>query len=70
MSTDGGQSWQRPKSGFPPIFLFMRDVAFTPDKAAGFIVGQSGTILRTTDDGVTWSQVLPKVQLTAAAAAH
>lgn len=68
LSTNGGQSWETPKSGFPPIFLFMRDIAFTPDKAAGFIVGQSGTVLRTTDDGASWSQVLPKTQITASVA--
>ncbi len=67
VSTNGGQSWETPKVGFPPIFLFMRDVAFTADRSAGFIVGQSGTVLRSRDDGATWKQVLPQAQITASA---
>jgi len=59
VSTDGGQSWVTPKEGFPSIFTFMRDIAFSPGGEAGFIVGQAGSVLRSTDMGQTWTQVLP-----------
>lgn len=66
VSEDHGRTWKTPSSGFPPIFTFMRDIAFSPDRSVGYIVGQSGTILRSTDDGATWTQVLPRVAATAA----
>jgi photosystem II stability/assembly factor-like uncharacterized protein len=59
VSTDNGESWNTPKEGFPSIFTFMRDIAFSPDTKSGYIVGQAGTVLRSTDQGATWTQVLP-----------
>ena len=59
-STDGGSSW-RPAEGetFPELSTFMRDIAFDPTGRVGFIVGQTGKILRTEDSGISWSFVLP-----------
>ena len=37
----------------------MRDLAFSPSGRVGFIVGQGGKVLRTTDAGIQWKQVLP-----------
>ena len=37
----------------------MRDVGVTRDGRIGFIVGQTGQILRSTDSGIQWKQVLP-----------
>ena len=59
VSTDGGHSWDAPRSGFPSIFVFMRDLRFAPDSKLGLIVGQQGLILRSQDAGATWSRVLP-----------
>ncbi len=60
ISTDQGNSWVEPAPGtFPEVFTFMRDVAFEPTGRVGYIVGQSGQILRTTDAGYQWTQVLP-----------
>ena len=59
-SPDRGDTWTLPKAGaFPSIFTFMRDVDFEPDGRIGYIVGQSGQILRSTDAGHRWTQVLP-----------
>jgi photosystem II stability/assembly factor-like uncharacterized protein len=58
-SADQGRSWIVPKKGFPSIFTFMRDVAFGPGGKTGWIVGQTGMVLRTEDGGDTWTQVLP-----------
>jgi photosystem II stability/assembly factor-like uncharacterized protein len=44
---------------FPEVFTFMRDVAFDPSGKRGFIVGQTGQILRSEDAGYQWDQVLP-----------
>jgi photosystem II stability/assembly factor-like uncharacterized protein len=60
VSTDGGESWRPPDDGnVPEIFTFMRDVAFGPSGRVGFIVGQTGKILRSTDAGIQWKTVLP-----------
>ncbi len=59
VSLDGGETWRRPERGFPTVFTFMRDIDFSPDHAAGYIVGQRGKILRSTDEGASWSRVLP-----------
>jgi photosystem II stability/assembly factor-like uncharacterized protein len=37
----------------------MRDVAFAPDGKTGWIVGQTGMVLRSEDGGDSWTQVLP-----------
>ena len=58
-SADQGRSWLAPKKGFPSIFTYMRDVAFAPDGRTGWIVGQTGMVLRSEDGGETWTQVLP-----------
>jgi photosystem II stability/assembly factor-like uncharacterized protein len=58
VSNDGGVNWARP-DGFPTLFTFMRDISFDPDGRIGFIVGQSGKILRSDDSGKSWSTVLP-----------
>jgi photosystem II stability/assembly factor-like uncharacterized protein len=60
VSPDDGDTWVRPTDdAFPNIFTFMRDVAFDPEGRVGFIVGQTGQILRSTDAGHRWTQVLP-----------
>ncbi len=59
VSTDGGATWKEPDSGFPRIFTFMRDIRFADGRGVGFIVGQQGLVLRSEDDGQTWTQVLP-----------
>jgi photosystem II stability/assembly factor-like uncharacterized protein len=60
VSTDSGDSWHAPASGdFPELFTFMRDVAFDGSGRVGFIVGQTGQILRSTDSGIQWRRVLP-----------
>lgn len=60
ISTDDGNSWRPPADGdFPDIFTFLRDVGFDREGRVGFIVGQTGQILRSTDTGIRWTQVLP-----------
>ena len=60
VSTDNGDSWEPPAEGdFPNIFTFMRDVGFSRRGHVGFIVGQSGEILRSNDSGIRWKRVLP-----------
>lgn len=58
-STDGGETFA-PYSddSFPKIFTFMRDLDFGQPET-GYIVGAAGRILRTTDGGLRWTQVLP-----------
>lgn len=60
VSQDTGETWKQPETGFPTIFTFMRDINYAPGRQVGFIVGQQGLVLRTSDGGVSWSQVLPK----------
>jgi len=57
ISEDGGTSWVRQEKGFPKVFTFFRDMTFVG--STGFLVGQGGTILRTTDSGESWSHLLP-----------
>ena len=60
MSVDEGTTWSEPADGtFPALYTFMRDVAFDPSGQVGFIVGQTGQILRSDDAGFRWKQVLP-----------
>lgn len=60
VSLDDGETWQAPAAGtFPELFTFMRDVDFDPSGQVGFIVGQTGQILRSDDAGFKWVQVLP-----------
>jgi photosystem II stability/assembly factor-like uncharacterized protein len=60
VSSDGGDSWQEPRTGaFPEIFTFMRDVGFDSEGRVGFIVGQTGQILRSRDAGFQWGRVFP-----------
>lgn len=60
VSPDWGNTWAPPREGeFPEMFTFMRDVAFDPTGRVGFIVGQTGQILRSKDAGFEWKQVLP-----------
>ena len=59
-SPDGADTWQRTTSeNFPQIFTFMRDIGFAPGTKTGFIVGQAGRILKSSDGGRHWEQVLP-----------
>jgi photosystem II stability/assembly factor-like uncharacterized protein len=59
-SDDGGDTWRPPQDHeFPPIFTFMRDMAFDEPRDVGLIVGQTGMVLRSEDGGETWKQVLP-----------
>jgi photosystem II stability/assembly factor-like uncharacterized protein len=63
VSTDGGKTWTEPPAGtFPEVYTYMRDVEFDPQGRLGFIVGQRGQILRSTDAGFQWQQVLPVQQ--------
>src|SRR5947207_1642864 len=48
-SADSGWFWQNPL----PQGNYLRPVSFT-DANTGTVVGDSGTILRTTDGGATW----------------
>jgi len=58
-SSDAGQSWSEPETdAFPNVFTYMRDVSFDPSGRVGFIVGQTGQILRSTDAGHRWDHVL------------
>jgi photosystem II stability/assembly factor-like uncharacterized protein len=58
VSHDGGRVFTRVESGYPKMFTFMRDVDFAePDR--GWIVGAAGRVLRSSDGGATWHQVLP-----------
>ena len=60
VSVDGGESWDPPSQGtYPPLFTFMRDIAFDPSGEIGFVVGQAGRILKTADAGYRWQAVLP-----------
>jgi photosystem II stability/assembly factor-like uncharacterized protein len=59
-SGDDGSTWTMPTdSQFPTIFTFMRDIGFDTTSQSGFIVGQEGNVLRSTDGGKHWTQVLP-----------
>ncbi len=59
-STDEGRSWAEPgESDFPVVFTYMRDLGFARSGKVGFIVGQTGQILRSTNAGIGWEQVLP-----------
>ena len=60
VSPDSGDTWRHAPDGTAPrLFTFMRDIEFDRDGRVGFIVGQTGTILRSTDAGKNWEQVLP-----------
>ncbi len=60
VSEDLGLSWaEPPQATFPTVFTFMRDLGFERNRRVGFIVGQQGVILRSTDGGETFRQVLP-----------
>jgi len=60
LSPDGGETWlEMDEEHFPTIFTFMRDLGFDASGQSGFIVGQDGMVLRTTDGGARWTQVLP-----------
>jgi photosystem II stability/assembly factor-like uncharacterized protein len=59
-SVDEAVSWTRPQDGtFPTTFTYLRDIDFEPSGEIGFIVGQTGQILRSSDAGFKWTQVLP-----------
>lgn len=58
ISEDGGATWARPGAGFPTTFTFFRDMTFIGP--IGFVVGQGGTIFRTTNSGEDWSRLLPE----------
>jgi photosystem II stability/assembly factor-like uncharacterized protein len=61
VSSDNGRSWQMPEPGeFPEVFTFMRDVAFDPTGEVGFVVGQTGRILKSDNQGQEWRIVLPR----------
>ncbi len=60
VSTDEGSNWQIPAEGtFPVIYTYLRDIEFDREGKVGFIVGQTGQILKSTDAGFQWRQVLP-----------
>jgi photosystem II stability/assembly factor-like uncharacterized protein len=65
VSHDGGEVFTEPE-GYPRLFTFMRDIDFDePDR--GWIVGAAGRVLRSSDGGDTWNQVLPAAGDTVAA---
>jgi photosystem II stability/assembly factor-like uncharacterized protein len=60
VSTDEGDTWNRAPDGtFPTIYTYLRDIEFEPTGQVGFIVGQTGQILKSSDAGFKWEQVLP-----------
>lgn len=60
VSEDNGRSWRLPRDEeFPRTFTFMRDIAFDPEGQVGFVVGQTGQIIKTDDQGQAWRVVLP-----------
>lgn len=59
VSKDRGQTWKQAGDGFPNVFTFMRDIWFAPGGKVGYIVGERGKVLRTTDGGDVWTAVLP-----------
>jgi photosystem II stability/assembly factor-like uncharacterized protein len=59
-------TWSEPSAGsFPQVFTFMRDLAFEPHRRVGYVVGQQGLILRTTDGGQSFVPVLPPREIAA-----
>jgi photosystem II stability/assembly factor-like uncharacterized protein len=58
MSLDEGWNWNKFEDGFPDVFTYMRDMVFA-ERDRGWIVGQGGTVLRSSDGGATWIRVLP-----------
>ena len=62
ISFDGGHTFRKPDEAFSrPMFLFQRDLVFGDDDR-GWIVGAKGLVMRTSDGGLTWHQVLPPPQ--------
>lgn len=58
-SSDGGSSWRRVYSGLPvPDVFSMNAVEFSSD-SVGFAVGDYGTIVRSTNAGLTWAKEDP-----------
>lgn len=59
-SEDGGKTWQRRRlnEGRPGNALHqdldLYDIAFAPDGKSGWIIGEEGLIMHTTDGGSTW----------------
>lgn len=59
-STDEGDTWEALSSeNFPTVHTYMRDVDFARSGKVGFIVGQTGQILRSSNAGIGWERVLP-----------
>jgi photosystem II stability/assembly factor-like uncharacterized protein len=67
VSSDRGDTWSPPQSGFPNIFTFMRDIWFAPDGKSGYIVGERGEVLHSADAGKSWEKILPPPEHQAAA---
>jgi photosystem II stability/assembly factor-like uncharacterized protein len=60
VSVDEGSSWgDLAEDTFPVVYTYLRDIGFEPTGQIGFIVGQTGQILRSADAGYKWTQVLP-----------
>jgi len=56
ISADAGSSWQTPESPEIPVsFLALHDVAFSPNRALGLIVGRAGLMLRTRGGHPRWT---------------
>lgn len=61
VSTDDGDTWnETPDGTFPTIYTYLRDIEFESTGQVGFIVGQTGQILKSADAGYKWEQVLPE----------
>ena len=63
ISRDEGERFEKLAPGsFPESFGYFRDAVFgTPER--GWVVGYAGSILRSSDGGLTWSRVLPPVDV-------
>ena len=64
-TSDGGESWARVAIPIEPgVGVHLRDVWFA-DARHGWVVGENGTILATTDGGATWTRQSQGVPLPA-----
>jgi len=60
VSENNGRSWRLARDEeFPTTFTFMRDIAFDPEGRVGYVVGQTGQIIKSDDQGQAWRVVLP-----------
>jgi photosystem II stability/assembly factor-like uncharacterized protein len=59
VSRDDGMTFERASANqFPQLFTYLRDLVFG-DSQRGWIIGASGMVLRSSDGGATWHEILP-----------